>query len=71
MILLQTMPDPLNAMQLKRELRNKFPDIKNVHDMHIWCLTPGEVVVTTHVLFQSEQVSLQKQDFLTQFTVGT
>ena len=41
----------------KKELLKKFqPAIVNIHEMHVWCLVPSEVVVTTHVIFRSERV---------------
>ncbi len=57
-ILLQTIPAHLDVAGLKEELFQRFPDsVLNVHDMHIWCLVPGNVVVTMHVIFQSKEAS--------------
>ncbi len=60
LILLQTMPAHLDVGELKEELFSKFPNsVLNIHEMHIWCLVPGNVVVTMHVIFQSKQVCLE------------
>lgn len=57
LILLQTIPAHLDVAELKADLFARFPTtVLNIHDMHIWCLVPGNVVVTMHVIFQSKQV---------------
>ena len=59
LILLQTIPAQLDVASLKSELFSSFPDhILNVHEMHVWCLVPGNIVATLHIIFQSEQVRL-------------
>eukprot|EP00095_Tigriopus_kingsejongensis_P007726 maker-scaffold2453_size15579-snap-gene-0.7 protein:Tk07726 transcript:maker-scaffold2453_size15579-snap-gene-0.7-mRNA-1 annotation:"zinc transporter 1 isoform x2" len=54
LILLQTIPEIINVNDLKGELFQKFPAILNIHEMHIWCLVPTNIVVTMHILFQNE-----------------
>ena len=56
LILLQTIPDILDVKELKEDILKTFPGIVDVHEMHIWCLVPGDVTVTMHVIFKDHQV---------------
>ncbi|TRY61336.1 hypothetical protein TCAL_07445 [Tigriopus californicus] len=55
LILLQTIPDKIDVNELRAELFRNFPAILNIHDMHIWCLVPTNIVVTMHVIFQNQE----------------
>lgn len=56
MILLQTIPDTINIDIMKANLMGHFPDIKNVHDFHIWQLTASKVISTVHLIFENPKV---------------
>lgn len=56
MILLQTIPDTINIDAMKENLMGHFPDIKNVHDFHIWQLTASKVISTVHLIFENPKV---------------
>ncbi|XP_066244977.1 proton-coupled zinc antiporter SLC30A1 [Euwallacea similis] len=56
LILLQTIPDTINIDSMKSELMKHFPDIKNVHDFHIWQMTASKVISTVHLIFENPQV---------------
>ncbi len=65
LILLQTIPAHLDVAELRKELFERFPtSILNVHEVHIWCLVPGNVVVTLHVIFQSKEVSKTLESYV-------
>lgn len=51
LILLQTIPDTINIDSFRVELIREFPDIINVHDLHVWRLTPSKVFCTAHIIF--------------------
>ena len=55
-ILLQTTPEYIDVKGLESELRATFPSIVNVHDFHVWALTPGRVIATAHLMFASQSV---------------
>lgn len=46
----------MNINSMRRELLNKFPDILNVHDFHVWQLTMDKVILTVHIIFQDPKV---------------
>lgn len=61
MILLQTMPDHMNIDMICEELMKTFPDIVNVHELHIWQLTEDKIISTAHIIFLNPQVRIVKR----------
>ncbi|XP_050443616.1 zinc transporter 1 [Adelges cooleyi] len=51
LILLQTIPDHMNIDMICKELMLSFPDIVNVHELHIWQLTEHKIISTAHIIF--------------------
>jgi len=56
LILLQTMPDHMNIDAICKNLMKTFPDIVNVHELHIWQLTEDKIISTAHIMFLNPQV---------------
>nr|XP_018908053.1 PREDICTED: zinc transporter 1 isoform X1 [Bemisia tabaci] len=56
LILLQTIPDHINIDSLCTQLHKAFPDILNVHDLHVWQLTANKTFSTAHMIFDSPVV---------------
>ena len=44
LILMQTVPTHLNAVEIKKRLQNAFPDIKDVHEFHVWQLSGDKII---------------------------
>nr|CAI5857652.1 unnamed protein product [Callosobruchus analis] len=57
LILLQTMPDSIDIDSLKADLLVHFPDIVNIHDLHVWQLTANKVISTVHIIFQNPKLT--------------
>ena len=53
LILLQTIPKHIDVDILKMSLLQYFPEIRSIHDLHIWCLTSSTVIATCHVSLPS------------------
>lgn len=53
LILLQTIPGSINIDSIKTQLIDHFPDIINVHDLHVWQMTATKVISTAHIIFQN------------------
>uniref|UniRef100_A0A1B6FTW7 Cation efflux protein cytoplasmic domain-containing protein n=1 Tax=Cuerna arida TaxID=1464854 RepID=A0A1B6FTW7_9HEMI len=51
LILLQTIPDHINIGSLCSQLVSAFPDIVNVHELHVWRLTVDKTYCTAHIIF--------------------
>ncbi|XP_074600470.1 uncharacterized protein LOC141854605 isoform X2 [Brevipalpus obovatus] len=49
LILLQTVPKHIEVAHMKKKLHKEFPDILEIHDLHIWCLTRDNIIVTCHL----------------------
>ncbi len=48
-ILLESTPKHLSISQVEEELRAEFPEIENLHDVHVWEITSGMYAMTAHV----------------------
>ncbi|KAF5300037.1 hypothetical protein FQR65_LT09294 [Abscondita terminalis] len=67
LILLQTMPDTINIESLRTQLLEHFPEIVNVHDLHIWQLTATKVISTAHIIFKNPHVYASIMSSVTEF----
>merc|ERR550519_664278 len=56
LILLQTIPGNVEVSLLKKFILQKFPGILSLHEVHVWTLTPKEMVLTAHVTYQNREV---------------
>lgn len=66
-ILLQTTPAHIDVAELKKKLKRAFPSVVNIHDLHVWALTPDRVISTAHLVFKNESVYLQVKEPLNKF----
>ncbi|KAF5289099.1 hypothetical protein FQA39_LY15201 [Lamprigera yunnana] len=55
-ILLQKIPDTIDIEHLQSQLLKNFPDVLNIHDLHIWQLTADNFVSTVHITFKNPHV---------------
>ncbi len=51
-ILLQSAPSQIDLDELDQQLRRQFPQIKHIHDVHLWELTSGIFCLSMHLLTQ-------------------
>ncbi|WP_106805242.1 cation diffusion facilitator family transporter [Pseudomonas sp. S5D5] len=51
-VLLQGVPDGIDIDQVEQAIR-AIPGVKDVHDLHIWALTSGKNVLSTHLVTDS------------------
>jgi len=54
LILMQTVPENVNILRMKKEMLEKFKIIQNVHELHIWRLTTANIVATCHIVLPSQ-----------------
>nr|XP_027201124.1 zinc transporter 1-like [Dermatophagoides pteronyssinus] len=57
LILMQTVPEGVNIVQLKRELLDRFQMIENIHEFHIWLLNASDIVVTCHIVLPPQNTA--------------
>lgn len=48
-VLLELVPASVDAEEIEKEIR-KVKGVVDVHDLHVWSITPGDVVLTAHVV---------------------
>ena len=66
-ILLQTTPAHIDVTELQAKLKDTFPSVVDIHDLHVWALTPDKVISTAHLVFMNENVYLMAKDSITDF----
>lgn len=50
LILLERKPDNLDTTEIQRRLKQEFPEVRDVHDVHAWEITSQFVCLTMHVV---------------------
>jgi len=50
LILLEARPNIVDTGALDRALRERFPDVRDVHDLHVWEITSQYVCLTAHLV---------------------
>lgn len=66
-ILLQTTPAHIDVAEIKMKLKQAFPSVVNIHDLHVWALTPDKVISTAHLVFMNESVYLRVKEPINKF----
>lgn len=66
-ILLQTTPAHIDVAELEAKLKSAFPSLVNIHDLHVWALTPDRVISTAHLVFVNESVYLRVKEPIYEF----
>ncbi len=56
-ILLEGKPDAIDIKHVKQRLKNKLPEILDVHDLRIWEITSQYLCCTLHVVLKDMQLS--------------
>ncbi len=77
LILLERKPDTIDSAKLQRGLKQEFPEVRDVHDVHIWEITSAFVCLTMHVVLddmklkEANKVRSRMTEYLQQqFGVG-
>lgn len=65
--MLQTTPAHIDVAELQVKLKDAFPSVVNIHELHVWALTPDKVISTAHLVFMNEVVYLRIKEPITQF----
>ncbi len=54
-VLLEVAPSHINTKELEREIRG-LKEVKDVHDLHVWSITPGTEVLTVHIVVKDTSI---------------
>ncbi|MFQ5481282.1 MAG: cation diffusion facilitator family transporter [Nitrospinaceae bacterium] len=55
-ILLEGVPRGVSLKEVKREL-NAIPAVKDIHEMHIWCICSNIYALSTHALINDQKIN--------------
>ncbi|MEM7828724.1 MAG: cation diffusion facilitator family transporter, partial [Candidatus Aenigmatarchaeota archaeon] len=56
-ILLERTPEHINIEDLSADIKRSIPEIKHIHDIHIWTITSGMYAMTAHIIVDDRLVS--------------
>ncbi len=57
MILLERKPDHINLTELEAHLLNRFPEIRDIHDLHVWEITSHYFCLSAHIVLEDMKLS--------------
>jgi cobalt-zinc-cadmium efflux system protein len=63
-ILLETAPKGLDIDMISTDLKNNFSEIRALHNVHLWSITPDIVVFSAHVQIDSSKVAAKQEDVI-------
>jgi len=55
-ILLEGVPKGVSIEEVEKEL-TAIPEIKNIHELHIWCICSNIYALSTHALINDQKVN--------------
>ena len=59
-VLLESTPPGIKTAHVVEAIE-KIPDVKNVHDLHIWAVEPRLVMLTCHVMVEGDDSALTNE----------
>ncbi len=62
LILLERKPDNIDSAAVETRLKQEFPEVRNVHDIHIWEITSQFICITLHLVL--DDMKLKDTDLI-------
>jgi cobalt-zinc-cadmium efflux system protein len=63
-ILLETAPKGLNIDMISDDLKKNFSEIRELHNVHLWSITPDMLVFSAHAQIESSKVQIKQEDVI-------
>jgi cobalt-zinc-cadmium efflux system protein len=63
-ILLETAPKGLDVDMISADLKNNFSEIRALHNVHLWSITPDMLVFSAHVQIDRSKVQAKQEDVI-------
>jgi cobalt-zinc-cadmium efflux system protein len=63
-ILLETAPKGLNIDVISDDLKKNFSEIRELHNIHLWSITPDMLVFSAHMQFDQSKVQGKQEDII-------
>ncbi len=52
-ILLETAPRGIDIEIINQDLKKQFPEIKSLHNVHLWTIIPEMIVFSAHIILKN------------------
>jgi len=62
-ILLETAPEGIDIDMISKELKNQFPEIKSLNNVHLWTIIPEMIVFSAHMTLNNKK-NIEKEKFV-------
>ena len=63
-ILLETAPKGLDIDMISEDLKNNFAELRELHNVHIWSITPEMRVFSAHVQIIQSKIQVKQEDII-------
>jgi cobalt-zinc-cadmium efflux system protein len=63
-ILLEAAPKGLNIDMISDDLKKNFSEIRELHNVHLWSITPDMLVFSAHAQIESSKVQIKQEDVI-------
>ena len=63
-ILLETAPKGLDVDMISADLKNIFSEIRELHNVHLWSITPDMLVFSAHVQIDRRKIQAKQEDVI-------
>jgi len=63
-ILLETAPKGLDVDMISADLKNNFSEIRELHNVHLWSITPDMLVFSAHVQIDRRKIQAKQEDVI-------
>jgi cobalt-zinc-cadmium efflux system protein len=63
-ILLETAPKGLDIDMISDDLKNNFSEIRELHNAHLWSITPDMLVFSAHVQIDPSKIKEKQEDVI-------
>ncbi len=60
-VLLETAPKGLDIGVISDDLKKSFPEIKGLHNVHLWTIIPEMIVFSAHITFNKDKVKVKEE----------
>ena len=61
-ILLETAPKGLNIDMISEDLKTNFQEIRDLHNIHLWSITPDMLVFSAHMQFDPSKITRSQEE---------
>jgi len=64
-VLLETAPKGLDIDVISNDLKKKFPEIKELYNVHLWTIIPEMIVFSAHVTINFNKLKMKQETLIT------